>query len=56
MSDLFYQARSRWREYRPVFHWLKGVAHMDDRRIIGGIVYVIKQSAMKRCAPLLWPA
>lgn len=51
MSDLFLLSEAQMRRIEPFFPLSHGVARVDDRRIISGIIYVIKHGLMWRDAP-----
>ena len=51
MSDLFLLSEAQMRRIEPFFPLTHGVARVDDRRIISGIIYVIKHGLMWWDAP-----
>lgn len=51
MSDLFLLSEAQMRRIEPFFPLSHVVARVDDRRIISGIIYVIKHGLMWRDAP-----
>ena len=42
MSDLFWLSEARLRRIRPFFPLSHGIPHVDDRRLISGIIFVIR--------------
>lgn len=51
MSDLFLLTEAQMRRIEPYFPLSHGVARVDDRRVISGIIFVIRNgSALARCA------
>ena len=51
MSDLFYLTTEQLERIRPYFPLSRGVARVDDRKVISGIIYVIKNGLMWKDAP-----
>lgn len=51
MSDLFWLSRSQMRRIEPYFPLAHGVPRVDDRRVISGIVHVIRNGLRWRDAP-----
>lgn len=51
MSDLFLLSEAQMGRIEPFFPLSHGVARVDDRRIVSGIIYVIKHGLMWRDAP-----
>ena len=51
MSDLFLLSEAQMRRITPFFPLSHGVARVDDRRVISGIVFVIKNGLRWRDAP-----
>ena len=57
MADLFLLSEAQMRRIEPYFPLSHGIARVDDRRMVSGIVFVIRErSALARCAAGLWPA
>ncbi|UXN06678.1 IS5 family transposase [Bartonella sp. HY761] len=52
MSDLFLLSEEQMARISPCFPLSHGVARVDDRRVISGIVYVIKHGLQWKDAPL----
>lgn len=52
MSDLFYLTTEQIDRIRPYFPLSHGVARVDDRKVISGIIYVIKNGLMWKDAPV----
>ena len=42
MSDLFLLTPSQFARIRPYFPLAHGIPRVDDRRVVGGIIYVLK--------------
>lgn len=51
MSDLFYLTTKQLERLRPYFPLSHGVARVDDRKVISGIIYVIRNGLMWKDAP-----
>ena len=51
MSDLFWLSQAQMRRIEPYFPLSHGVARVDDRRVISGIVFVIRNGLRWRDAP-----
>jgi putative transposase len=51
MSDLFWLSTAQMRRIKPYFPLSHGVARVDDRRVISGIIFVIKNGLRWRDAP-----
>ena len=51
MSDLFLLSPSQMSKIEPFFPRSHGVPRVDDRRVISGIVYVLKHGLQWRDAP-----
>jgi putative transposase len=51
MSDLFWLSRSQMRRIERHFPPSHGVARVDDRRVISGIIFVIRNGLRWRDAP-----
>lgn len=51
MSDLFLLSPSGMSKIEPFFPKSHGVPRIDDRRVISGIVYVLKHGLQWRDAP-----
>jgi putative transposase len=51
MSDLFWLSQAQMRRIRPYFPLSHGVPRVDDRRVISGIVFVIRNGLRWRDAP-----
>jgi transposase len=51
MSDLFWLSRAQMRRIEPYFPLSHGVARVDYRRVISGIVFVIRNGLRWRDAP-----
>ena len=51
MSDLFWLSDAQMRRIEPCFPLSHGVPRVDDRRVISGIVYVIKHGLQWKDAP-----
>ena len=51
MSDLFWLSEAQMRRIRPYFPLSHGVPRFDDRRVISGIVFVIRNGLRWRDAP-----
>lgn len=51
MSDLFWLSEAQMRRIEPYFPLSHGVARVDDRRVISGIIFVIRNGLRWRDAP-----
>ena len=51
MSDLIWLTEAQMRRIEPYFPLSHGVPRVDDRRIISGIIFVIKNGLRWRDAP-----
>jgi len=51
MSDLIWLSRAQMRRIEPHFPLSHGVPRVDDRRVISGIVFVIRNGLRWRDAP-----
>ena len=51
MSDLFWLSQAQMRRIRPYFPLSHGVPRVDDRRVLSGIVFVIRNGLRWRDAP-----
>lgn len=51
MSELFWLSDRQMRRIRPYFPLSHGVPRVDDRRVIGGIIFVIRNGLRWRDAP-----
>ena len=51
MDDLFLLSKAQMRRIEPYFPLSHGIARVDDRRVISGIVFVIRNGLRWRDAP-----
>ena len=51
MSDLFWLSTAQMRRIKPYFPLSHGVARVDDRKVISGIIFVIRNGLRWRDAP-----
>jgi putative transposase len=51
MSDLFWPTDEQVRRIEPYFPLSRGVPRVDDRRIVSGIIFVIRNGLRWRVAP-----
>src|ERR1700710_678682 len=51
MSDLFLLSESQLRRIEPYFPLSHGIARVDDRRVLSGIIFVIRNGLRWRDAP-----
>src|SRR5450830_562915 len=51
MTDLFLLSEAQMRRIEPFFPLSHGIPRVDDRRVVSGIIYVIKHGLMWRDAP-----
>jgi transposase len=51
MADLFLLSEAQMRRIKPYFPLSHGIARVDDRRVISGIVFVIRNGLRWRDAP-----
>ena len=51
MSDLFLLSEAQMRRIEPYFPLSHGIARVDDRMVISGIIFVIKNGLRLRDAP-----
>ena len=54
MDDLFLLSEAQMRRIKPFFPLSHGVPRVDDRRVISGIVFVIKNGLRWRDAPVAY--
>ena len=52
MSDLFLLSESQFRRIEPYFPLSHGIARVDDRRVLSGIIFVIRNGLRWRDAPV----
>ena len=52
MSDLFWLSRTQMRRIEPYFPLSHGVARVDDRRVLSGIIFVTRNGLRWRDAPV----
>jgi transposase len=51
MAELFLLSRAQMRRIEPFFPRSRGLPRVDDRRVVSGIVYVIRHGLQWRDAP-----
>ena len=51
MADLFMLSEAQMRRIEPFFPLSHGIARVDDRRVISGIIFVIRNGLRWRDAP-----
>ena len=51
MSDLFLLTAVQMSKIEPFFPLLHGVPRVDDRRVVSGIIYVLKHGLQWKDAP-----
>lgn len=51
MSALFYLTRNQFNRIQPYFPLSHGVPRVDDRRVISGIIYVLRNGLQWKDAP-----
>jgi putative transposase len=51
MSNLFWLSEAQMRQIEPYFPLSHGVSRVDDRRIVSGIIFVIRNDLRWRDAP-----
>lgn len=51
MSDLFWLSEGQLRRMKPFFPLSHGIPRVDDRRVISGIIFVIRNGLRWRDAP-----
>jgi transposase len=51
MSDLFWLTKSQMRRIEPYFPLPHGIPRVDDRRVVSGIIFVIRNGLRWRDAP-----
>ena len=51
MSDLVLLSRAQMRRIEPLFPRSRGLPRVDDRRVISGIIYVIRHGLQWKDAP-----
>ncbi len=54
MSDVIWLSEAQMRRIEPYFPLSYGVPRVDDRRVISGIAYVIKNGLRWRDAPVAY--
>jgi transposase len=52
MTDLFFLSEAQMRRIEPYFPLSHGIARVDDRRVISGIIFVIRNGLRWRDAPV----
>lgn len=52
MADLFLLSEAQMRRMEPYFPLSRGRVRVDDRRVLSGIIYVLRNGLMWRDAPL----
>ena len=50
-TDLYYLTRSQMERIEPSFPLSHGVSRGDDRKVVSGIIYVIKNGLQRKDAP-----
>jgi transposase len=55
MTDFFLLSKAQMRRIEPFFPLSHGVPRVDDRRVISGIVFVIRNGLRWRDAPRAYP-
>jgi transposase len=56
MGDLFLLSERQMARISPFFPLSHSVPRVDDRRVVSGIIYVIRTGCMEGCAGGLWSA
>ncbi len=51
MSDLFWQTEAQLERLRPFFPKPRGVPRVDDRRVLGGMIFINRNGLRRRDAP-----
>ena len=51
MSDLFWLSKAQMRRIEPYFPLSHGIPRVDDRRVVSGIIFVIRNGLRWRDAP-----
>lgn len=51
MSDLFLLSKAQMRQIKPYFPLSHGVPRVDDRKVLSGIIFVIRNGLRWRDAP-----
>ena len=54
MADVFLLSPAQMRRIKPFFPLSRGVPRVDDRRVVSGIVFVIRNGLRWRDAPLAY--
>ncbi|WP_199554666.1 transposase, partial [Sandaracinobacteroides hominis] len=54
MSDVWLLSEAQMRQIEPFFPLSHGVPRVDDRRVISGIIFVLKNGLRWRDAPLAY--
>jgi putative transposase len=54
MSDLFWLSKAQMRRIEPYFPLSHGIPRVDDRRVISGIVFVIRNGLRWQDAPRVY--
>ena len=54
MSKLFLLSKAQISRLKPFFPFAHGVPRVDDRRVVSGIVYVIRNGLQWKDAPKLY--
>jgi len=54
MSDQFWLTKAQLKRIEPFFHRTRGIPRVDDRRVVSGIIYVIRNGLRWRDAPAVY--
>ena len=54
MSDQFWLTKAQLKHIEPFFPRTRGIPHLDDRRVVSGIVHVIRNGPRWRDAPAVY--
>jgi putative transposase len=54
MSDQFWLTKAQLKRIEPFFPRTRGIPHLDDRRVVSGIVHVIRNGLRWRDAPAVY--
>ena len=54
MSDQFWLTKAQLKRIEPFFPRTRGIPRVDDRRVVSGIIYVIRDGLRWRDAPAVY--
>jgi putative transposase len=54
MSDQFWLTKAQLKRIEPFYPRARGIPRVDDRRVVSGIIYVIRNDLRRRDAPAVY--